>query len=466
MDIVDQIRLFIEPRSIALIGVTRRTGDGHNVLENLLSDGYNGKVYPVNPGADTILGVKVCRSISDLPPGIDLALISTPRDQVPQHARECIARGIKALIIVAQGMADVGGEGAALQQELVRVAREGGARVLGPNTFGVANAFLNLNTAFVRFDLYRQSIGAISQTGMFFGGTHRRRLIGKAIDLGNACDIDFADALQYYAADPQVKVIAVYMEDVKDGRKFMKVAREVALQKPIIAIKGGRTPVGGRLTQSHTGSVAGRAEIYDAAFKQCGVIRAADMDELDDLILSFWYLPLPRGRRVAVQTNTMGAGVMATDALSSQGLDMAELAPATKERIARIVPRWLPVRNPVDIGPSKFVEPDGRKIFTESVEALLNDPGVDSVLFILPSRPPPGSDPIGSPDLAQDLVRRYPSKPLVCWVHSADVGEVAAREFMEAENMVAYPTVDRAARALARLANYAAWKQEMQAGGA
>lgn len=461
MDIRQQIKLFIEARSIALVGATRHTGDGHNVVENLLNYGYPGKLYPVNPNADDIKGVKVYHSIGELPDGIDVALISTPRSVVPQMARECIARGIKALIIVAQGMADVGGEGIRLQQELVKIAREGGARVLGPNTFGVANAFMHLNTAFVNFDIYENPIGTIAQTGMLFGGTARRRLIGKAIDIGNTCDIDFADALEYYVDDPQIKVIAMYMEDVKDGQKFMRVAKRVTREKPVIVLKGGRTPVGANLTRSHTGSMAGRAEIYDAAFRQCGIIRASDFDELDDLVMGFWHLPLLSGRRVALITNTMGAGVLATDACTNWGLELADLSQETKERISRVMPPWLPVRNPVDIGPANFVVPDRLKVVYECLDSLLADPGTDAILFILPS----GFDKESAwgaevPQVVKKLAAEYPTKAIVGWVHSNDVGERSAKAYMTDRNIVVCPTVDRAARVLSRLVNYARFRQE------
>lgn len=464
MDIKQQIKLFIEARSIALVGATRRTGDGHNVVENLLNYGYTGKLYPVNPNADDIMGVKVYHSIGDLPEGIDLALISTPRSQAPQHARECVAKGIKALIIVAQGMADVGGEGISLQQELVKIAREGGARVLGPNTFGVANAFMHLNTAFVNFEIPENPIGTIAQTGMLFGGTARRRLMGKAIDIGNTCDIDFADALEYYVDDPQIKLIAMYMEDVKDGRKFMRAAKKVTRQKPIIVLKGGRTSVGANLTKSHTGSMAGRAEIYDAAFRQCGIIRASDFDEMDDLVMGFWYLPPPKGRRVALMTNTMGAGILATDACTNWGLELATFTGETKERISRVMPPWLPVINPVDIGPANFVVPDREKVIFECMESLLLDPGVDAILFILPA----GFDKesawgVEVPNVARKLAAKYPAKPIVGWVHSNDVGEKSAHAYMTDRNIVVCPTVDRAARVLSRLLNYARFREEIKA---
>lgn len=454
------MRLFLEARSIALIGATRRTGDGHNTIENLLKDGYTGKLYPVNPNADEISGVKAFHSIEELPLGIDLAVISTPRSQVPQQARQCIAKGIRALIIVAQGMADVGGEGASLQQELARVAREGGARVLGPNTFGVANAFLGLNTAFVHFEMYPIPVATIAQTGMLFGGTARRRLIGKAVDLGNTCDLNFTDALEYFAADPQIRVIVMYMEDVKDGRRFMEVARRAVLEKPVIVMKGGGTPVGGRLALSHTGSLAGRAEIYDAAFKQCGIIRAADFDEVDDLVVSFWHLPTPRGRRVAVITNTMGGGVVATDACFTYGLEMAELSSEAREKIARFEPGWLNVRNPVDVGPAGFVESDRQKVFIDTLEAVLADPGVDSVLFILPAHGKSGADFARTPELVQEAARGYPDKPVVGWLHSADTGGVTADDYMNARNVVIYPTPERAARALSRLIGYVEFVEE------
>jgi len=233
VNIIEQMRLFLEPRSVAIIGATRRTGLGaQNVFENMVKLRFRGKLYPVNPNAAEILGYPAYPSIKDIPHPVDLAVIATPRDTVIDLVRQCGEKGIRAVVIIAQGFADAGAEGRALQGELAQVARESGVRIIGPNTFGVANAFLNLNTAFVLFKLVKRPVAVMSQTGFFFAGLPGYVLTGKGIDLGNSCDIDFADGLEYFEADPLVKLIVLHIEGLQDGRRFMEVASRVPRRSP------------------------------------------------------------------------------------------------------------------------------------------------------------------------------------------------------------------------------------------
>jgi acetyltransferase len=206
------MKLFLEPHSIALVGISGDTGpEARNILQNLLSRGYKGKLYPINPRCDEILGVRAYGSVSDLPETPDLALILTPRHLVPRLVKECIDKGIKAIAIVAQGFADSDEEGRRMQQEIIATARSAGARILGPNTFGVANAFINLNTAFVLTRMEKIPIGVICQTGFFFAGFPRMSVVGKALDVGNTSDVDFVDGLTYFEKDEDVKIVVLYV---------------------------------------------------------------------------------------------------------------------------------------------------------------------------------------------------------------------------------------------------------------
>ena len=229
MNVVEQMKLFIEPRSVAFVGLTRATGFfSWNALEHLLKYGYEGKVYPVNPAADEILGVKCYPSVKDIPGEVDLAVILTPPKRAPKLVRECTEKGIKAIIIVGQGLADGDRLGRQLQEEIVSIARDGGARIVGPNTFGTGNAFINFNTAFVPMDMREVPIGIICQTGLFMSGLPNFPIVGKGIDIGNSGDIDFTDGLEYFENDPDVRVILLYIEGMRDGRRFMKTASRVA----------------------------------------------------------------------------------------------------------------------------------------------------------------------------------------------------------------------------------------------
>lgn len=441
--------LFLRPCSLALIGVSRKTGDGSNVLENLLYYGFQGRLYPVNPYASEILGIKAYASVKEIPEPVDLAVVSTPRNIVPEVIDECLEKGIRAIIVVAQGFADSGEEGKQLQEALVARARRRGARILGPNTFGVANAFINLNTAFVRFPLERVPIGSLANSGVLFAGTTRLQLIGKAIDLGNACDLDFPDGLEYFENDPEVKVIALFMERVKDGRRFLEVARRVALKKPIVALKTGRTDLGVRLAQSHTGALAGSDQVYEAAFKQCGILRAQDFGEFEDLIFSFLRLSPPRGKRLVVLTITMGAGVMAADAAVAHGWELPPLPSGVKERIARFFPDWMDVGNPIDLGITQF-SPYGRKdAFAEILNVVMSEDLYDAVLIITPL----GSAGGFIPSLARES-ERHKDKPIACWLYAPDPAREMEREYMKIPRVVVYPTIERAIRSLTRIREY------------
>lgn len=444
----------MEPRSIALVGVSRHTGDGTNVLENLLHYGYPGKLYPVNPNTSEILGVKTYPTVKDIPVKIDLAVIYAQRFLVPQLIKQCTEKGIKAIAVIAQGFSDADEEGDALQREMSRIALEGGARIVGPNSFGVANGFLNLSTAFVLFDIDRIPIATIAQSGMLFAGGPRVKFLGKGIDIGNACDIGFEEALGYFGDDPDIKVIALYVESIRDGKRFLRIAGQVSAKKPIIALKGGRTRQGATAVLSHTGSIAGKDEIYAAAFHQSGVIFAEDFADLEDLVTTFWLLPLATVSKLGIITITMAGGVMATDACARHGLELAFLSPQTRRRIARYLPPWLGVGNPVDIGIAPFTEVGTSGLFREAVEALLSDPQVDALLLIIPSILflPRTLDLIST---LTEAVRSYPDKPVATWLYGPD--EQAAAEF-KGKGLVLYPTIERAIRALIHLSNYSEFR--------
>ncbi|MFA5079951.1 MAG: CoA-binding protein, partial [Dehalococcoidia bacterium] len=282
---VQELKPFFEPDSIAIIGISRKTGPGtYNAVENLLRYGYSGRVYPINPNATEIAGVKAYASINDVPDKVDLAVISTPRARVPQHVRDCAARGIGCVSILTQGFNDAGDEeGNGLLGEIKQTAAATGCRVLGPNSFGSASYFHRFCTAFAGISMQDIPVGIVTQTGGLFDGVTEFRFVGKGIDVGNICNVDFADCLEYYEQDPQVRVIALHIEGMPDARRFIRTARRVSQRKPIVAIKTGRSRQAVKAAQSHTGSLAGSNEIWEAAFKQAGIISVYSMEELMDI---------------------------------------------------------------------------------------------------------------------------------------------------------------------------------------
>ncbi len=387
MNTTEQMKLFMEPKSIALIGVTRSAGVGaFDFPGTLLNLNFSGKIYPVNPKAEQISGLKAYPHVKAIPGDIDLAVIATPRDTVPPLVQDCVEKGIKAIIVVAQGFADADEEGKALQAQIVKTAKEGGTRIIGPNTFGVANVFYNFSTTPAPPQTEKIPIGGISQTGLFFLGFPRLRF-GKVIDLGNACDIGLADALAYFEDDPDIKVIVLHIEGIQEGKKFLQVAKRVARKKPVIALKGGKSETGAQAVQSHTGSLVGKDEVYEAAFNQCGIIRASDAEELEDLSLAFLRLPPMKGKRLAITSWAGATMVLAADACERYGLELPKLSPVTVSKIRQLAPPWLPIHNPIDLWASIGLIAD-RQSFKERMrivlEALLAEENADAVLAIIP----------------------------------------------------------------------------------
>ena len=450
----------MEPESVALVGLTRDIGfTSWNALEHLLRYGYAGKLYPINPATDEILGVKCYPSVKDIPGDVDLAVILVPPASALGLVRECTQKGIKAIIVVGQGLADGDEGGRKLQQEIIRTANDGGARILGPNTFGAGNAFLNFNSAFVPMDMHKVPIGVICQTGMFMSGLPDFPMVGKGIDLGNTGDVDFSDGLEYFEDDPEVKVILIYIEGIRDGRRFIEVSRRVAKKKPIIALKGGKSVGAARATRSHTGNLAGRDEVYDAAFKQCGVIRVNGEEEFDDLSRAFLNLPLMKGRNVGVVTITGGGGILATDACARHDLHLAALSPDSLERMRSIAPEWQAFTNPADIWPPSRIagHPLGEVLYT-AIDSMLADSNVDGLLVIMPGATPTDIQSASSDahmSLISTLVNAFKltekyDKPAILWCYGTDIdGTVSLIE--KSGRILYYPTMDRAANVLSRL---------------
>lgn len=448
MKVVDQMKLFMEPKSLAIIGVSRHTGkNSFNILENFINHGFSGDIYPVNPHSTEILGVKTYPRIKDIPGEIDLAVISTPRPIVLGIVQECIEKNIKAIVIVTQGFADADEDGRALQDKIVHIARENGARIIGPNSFGVANAFIRLNTAFVPFEMEEIPVGVICQSGLFFQGLPNFILTGKAIQLGNCSDIGFTDALEYFETDREIEIILLHIEGIVEGRKFLEVARRVAKKKKIIVLKTGKSRAGAEAAQSHTGSLAGRDEVYNAVFEQCGIIRVNNSDKVVNILKALHYLPPMRGRRIAVATVVYGAAAIAVDACEEYDLKMATLSPQTIQRIADLAPTWLTVANPVDLGGLNIRSMGMKTIMERVIHILLADSQVDALFFIGPAGLTDIWDCLNIiPQAAQD----FKNKPVVSWLYGPYQHKFATK-LEAARNSVVFPTCEMAIWALSKL---------------
>jgi acetyltransferase len=462
VDIVAQIRKFVEPKSVAIIGTSRvpmMVGNSAlDVLPNLISYGYRGKIYPIHPQVSEIQGLKAYATVAEVPENIDLAVINLPRDLIPGIVKECVNKSIKAIIILAQGFADADDdEGKQLQREIDDAARGTGTRILGPNTLGTANAYINFSSAFAETQMEKIPVGFMCQTGVFFLSLAGLKLVGKVIDLGNGSDIHFSDGLQFFEQDAETRVIGLHIEGIRDAARFLEVAHRVARKKPIVALKTGRSERAAQAVQSHTGSLVGKEEIWDAALKQAGVVRVEDIEELGDTIRAFYTLPPMKGRRVGIVSYTGGFGVMGIDACQKFGLEAAKFSSVTTDRLSVLYPSWQRVGNPADIAPAIMVTKKASQFeaLEITVKAIIDDPAVDTVLCILGAFDL--SYGIAYYQVAEKAGMAHPDKPLVFYFYGP-FGAEAMGVFGAKSKTMAFPSPERAIRALGHLADYSEFR--------
>jgi len=378
------------PKSIAVLGVTNTPGTvPHDIFVNLLDSRFQGVVYPVAPRKKHIAGVRAYDYVLDIPDPVDLAVLVFPGAVCEKALEQCVAKKVRAAIIISAGFREVGPVGAAREERIKAIAREGGMRLIGPNCLGVINTEpdVRLNASFARAMPASGSIAFLSQSGALCTAVldyAAGRNIGfsKFVSLGNKADVSEIDLLRYLADDPQTSVILMYLEEITRGRELMAVAREVAggrdNPKPILAIKGGRTPAGAAAAQSHTGALATSDVVCRGAFEQSGIIHCTSIEEMFNTAQLLAQQPLPRGRRIAIVTNAGGPGVMATDAAVDRGLELARFAPETTARLKEALPPAANTKNPIDvIGDARADR------YAAALEAVCADEGVDQVLVIL-----------------------------------------------------------------------------------
>jgi acetyltransferase len=455
MENYSDLELFVNPQSVALVGASTRTGPGSfNVLERMLESGYRGEIYPVNPRGGSIMGVPAYRSVQEIKAPVDLAIVATPRTAVPEVVRQCVVKCIRAIIIITQGFSDAGDEaGMRMHREIVETVRGTGTRVVGPNTLGVINNFINFNTAFVSFTTAAAPVGVVCQSGIFLAGANDfSGGIGIGIDIGNSADVGFTDCLEYLARDPRIKVINLHIEGLRDGRRFLEAARRAAAAKPVLALKTGSSEEGARAASSHSGSLAGEDAVFSTAFAQSGIIRVENSSLLSDLNRTFLTYREMRGRRVGVITISGGAGIMAVDACSKFGLETAVYSPETVAALARVFPDWMKAGNPADIWPAGMAR-GYLEIAARVLDQVLSDDNVDAALFITPAYLDPGEDPLNITGLVNDTAARHPYKPLALWVFGPHKDRYA-QEFQKTGLVVAYGSPDHAMYCLAQLYRY------------
>lgn len=452
------ITFFFEPKSVAVVGATNNPLKfGHYALLNLIDLGFKGKVYPVNLKADEVSGLKAYPRVDLIPDEVEVVAIIVPAPSVPQVMRDCAKKGVKGVVILSSGFREAGGEGIKFEREIVETAEKAGIRIVGPNTTGILNTSNGFTTSFAPLPKLRKgNVAFIAQTGLFAAAAFWWILsaepfcLSKVMGLGNKSDVDDSEALEYLAHDEDTEIIAIYMEGVKDGRKFLKAAQKAAKNKPVLILKSGRTEAGVQASMSHTGSLAVRDEIFDAVCKKVGAIRVKDFEELTDLSKAFALQPLAKGNRIGIVSMTGAGCVMAADYSAEYGLEVAELSDETAKYVESYLPSWIKVKNPYDsemlfesVGPE-----DCLKI---SLGGFLGDENVDCAVCVLPSSPMFAFDVEGP---INEIKEKYPDKPFtINLIGSKDMVDLWTKQ-LEDISVPVYPSIERCVRALGALSKY------------
>lgn len=451
------LETLFNPGSAAIVGASRTPGKfGYNIVQNLLTLGYKGKIFPVNPKTEEILGLRCYPSIKSIPSSVEVVVMAVPSPLVPEAMSDCLNKGVEAVVIISSGFDDAGEWGRPLQKKVLEIARLGNIRIVGPNTTGIFNSSSGFTSTFVPLpQLKKGNVAFIAQTGMFAGMMMEMILssqefgLSKVAGLGNKCDLADHDILPYFASDPETRVIMMHMEGIKDGPRFIRAARGATRHKPVVALKAARSDEGRQAALSHTGSLSGSDEVFDAVLRQVGIIRAGDLDELLDYAKIFSYQPLPAGPNVSIISMSGGAGVMAADACRQFGLKLADLNPKSISMMKSLMPEWANLGHPLDIEP--LAETQGfERAYSIALDAVMLDDNVDSCMVIIGTVLLPA-------DLARFLIEarnKFPLKPLsLCIIGNKEHYEEVFH-LLEREHLPVYQSPDRAIRALAALNRY------------
>jgi len=431
----ESLQAIFRPQSVAVIGASTAPEKlGYQIFKNILDAGFPGTVYPINPKATEILGRPCYPSIDAIPADVDLATIIIPAALVADSIRQCSKRGAKGAIVISGGFSETGPEGEALQNKLLQAARESNVAVIGPNCQGVNNPHHPLCASWPLLTR-RGGVAVVSQSGtvgaaLMDWASQEELGVSTFVSLGNRADVDEADLIHYFAQDPHTRTIAIYMEGVKVAPKFLQAVRQC--RKPIVVLKAGRTPKGRKAAESHTRSLAGRDEVYEGVFRQLGIHRADDLEELYDFSKALAYLPRPKGRRLLIVTSSGGSGILATDMAENTGLDVVPLPEEMARKLRDVLPKHCIVANPLDLTGDANAE-----MYRQVVEAA--GPHFDIVGLIF-GDPIPGASGVVGTDPLQ----------LVMYLGGAEV-ERQERLLFHRKGIPVFPTPERGIRALSEL---------------
>ncbi len=450
---------FFNPRAFALIGASRSQGKGGNIiLRNLQKAGFNGRIYPINPTAHEILGMKAYPRVSDVPEPVDLAMVVIPKAAVLDAVADCAAKGVHNIILSTGGYSDMGESGAAEQKELVAQARKAGIRIMGPNSIGTINPSAGLATSIVGLEQIRSGgVSLIGQSGVFSSGWGRWIAdfkpfgIAKVACIGNKGDVNESDLLEYLADDEQTTTIGMYLEGVVEGERFVRAAARACSKKPVVVVKSGRSEAGAAAIASHTGSLAGSDAVFDAVCRKTGMVRVHDSEAFFDTLAAFEALPRPRGNRMGVFSITGMGCVVTTDAAEEYGIELPALKSGTLRKLREVMPAWAPVRNPVDIW-SAVEQHGSKKTMSHIAKSMLAQKDIDALLIIFVLMPETIFD-IG--EAFAEIVREYPGKPVFASYYGGTKKEILhIHEGFFPLGVPTYPTPERAMYAFSRMVEY------------
>lgn len=455
---LENIKHMINPRSIAVVGASQNEKkNGGRLFRYIVENGYEGELYPINPGADEIKGYKAYPSIKDVPGDIELACIIVDAKLVPRIMEDCIAKGVKAAIIYSSGFAEIGEEGEKLQEQVLSLAKQGNIRVLGPNSIGIASPGKNIYTAFGNALESKikipGNIGFVSQSGAMGSALLSRAWeqgagFSRWVSVANEMDLTTSDYIEVLADDEETKAISIFMEGITNVTAFKKATNKALQQKkPVIIYKTGRSAVGKRAVQSHTGSIAGDDEVYSAAFKKYGALRVDKLEDLIDIPRAFTVQPLPNGNRIGILTASGGACSVIADLCAERGLEVPELK-ETADEIMKYIPPFGSAQNPVDVTAEVIAKPE---MFKKVLEILVNDEQIDGVIVMLTTNADPGAKVI-----AQSILDVYKesTKPIVVGRLGADMIAPEAMALYQKENFPVYPTPEKVVNVMDYLVKY------------
>jgi acetyl coenzyme A synthetase (ADP forming)-like protein len=444
---------FFKAKSIAVIGVSENEAKiGHVIFKCLIEGGYTGKVYPVNPSLDNVAGYKCYHTVLDIPEKIELGVVAIPAAIILDVVKQCGKKGIKDLVVVTSGFEEIGNT--KLAEQFKELLHKYSINVIGPNCLGVYDAHTKLDSLFLPFNrLQRPEAGGISfvcQSGaagsaLLDLSARERYGFAKFVSYGNAVNVNETDIIEYLGEDPDTKVICLYVEGVKAGRRFVDVCQKVSKKKPIIAIKGGVSEAGAKAAMSHTGSMAGSAAVYEGVFKQAGVIQVNSLRDLFDFARLLEVSVKPRGKRVQIITNGGGYGILCTDAVEKYGLQMAEMNPKTQAELKKHFSELVIVKNPIDL----IGDADNNR-YKLAVSAALNDKNVDIVLVVLLFQTPLITENIT--EIITELNNKK-QKPIITISTGGDYTK-ELQDKLERENVPTFTFPNEAVKAIKALCNY------------